>query len=122
MKSAFGEFVRRLRAEKRLGLREFCFAAKYDPSNWSKIERGLLSPPQEEETLSRIAAALGMSQGSEQWNTLRDYAAIGAGKLPDYVMNDEELLEKLPVFFRTMTGKKPKREDLEKLVDILRER
>jgi hypothetical protein len=36
------------------------------------------------------------------------------------VLKEPELLKKLPVFFRTMTGKKPTREDLMKLLDLLR--
>ena len=41
----FGEFIKQLRLQNRITLREFCRLAGIDPSNWSKIERGMLQPP-----------------------------------------------------------------------------
>jgi transcriptional regulator with XRE-family HTH domain len=116
----FGEFVKKLRAEKRFGLREFCIAADCDPSNWSKIERGILSPPQDGEVLDRIAIILGLSEDSEDRDLLFDYAAIDAGKIPPDVLADAELVKRLPVFFRTARGKKPDSAELERLAEILK--
>ena len=45
---------------------------------------------------------------------------MDAGRIPDYVLKDEQLMAQLPVFFRTLSGQKPSREDLEKLVEIIR--
>jgi transcriptional regulator with XRE-family HTH domain len=118
--SNFGNLVKRIRAEKRLGLREFCIASGCDPSNWSKVERGLLPPPQDEHLLNRIAVILEMEENSKEREQLFDFAAIDAGKIPAYILSDEELVKKLPVFFRTASGKKPTPEDLEKLAEILR--
>jgi len=115
----FGEFVKKVRLEKRLGLREFCIAADYDPSNWSKIERGVLSPPQDRGVLDRIAAILGLDENSDQRNLLFDAAAIDAGRIPPYILEDAELVKRLPVFFRTATGKKPSAKDLAHLAQIL---
>lgn len=120
MEPVFGDFIKGIRSAKRLGLREFCIAADCDPSNWSKIERGLLSPPQDQGVLSRIALILGIVENSKEWNLLFDYAAISAGNIPPYVLNDAELVKRLPVFFRTATGKKPTAEELEQLANILR--
>ena len=47
----FGEFVRQIRERRRLGLREFCLEHGHDSSNWSKVERGVLPPPRDEEIL-----------------------------------------------------------------------
>lgn len=118
--TTFGQLVKKIRSEKRLGLREFCIAADCDPSNWSKIERGLLPPPQDPSDLNRIAVILGLSENSQEWELLFDYAAIDAGKIPSYVLQDAELVKRLPVFFRTATGKKPATEDLERLAEILK--
>ena len=119
-KIMFGEFLKKLRAERRLGLREFCIATGCDPSNWSKIERGVLPPPQDQGLLNRIAVILGLSEDSKERELIFDYAAIDAGKIPQYVLEDAELVKRLPVFFRTATGKKPTTEDLEKLAEILK--
>jgi transcriptional regulator with XRE-family HTH domain len=118
----FGEFIKELRARQRLGLREFCLEHGHDPSNWSKIEREVLSPPRDKDTLRTWARQLGLKQGSEDWLKFFDYAAVDAGRIPDYVMKDEELLDKLPAFFRTLSGNRPSREELENLIRLLRER
>ena len=49
----FGKTLKKLRAEKELSIREICKKVNYDPSNWSKIERGKLSPPSNEGTLKK---------------------------------------------------------------------
>jgi transcriptional regulator with XRE-family HTH domain len=116
----FGELIKKIRTERRLGLREFCIAADYDPSNWSKVERGVLSPPQDQGVLNRIATILGLPDNSKERDLVFDYAAIDAGKIPQYVLEDSELVKRLPVFFRTATGKKPTTEDLERLAEVLR--
>jgi hypothetical protein len=116
----FGTFVKEQRAHQRLGLREFCLRHGHDPSNWSKIEREVLQPPRDEETLRTWAKQLGLKQGSEDWLKFFDFAAVDAGRIPDYVLKDEQLMAQLPVFFRTLSGQKPSREDLDKLVEIIR--
>ena len=116
----FGTLIKELRAKQRLGLREFCLTHGHDPSNWSKIEREVLSPPRDEDILRKWATQLGLKPGSDDWHKFFDYAAVDAGRIPEHVMQDKELLAKLPVFFRTMSGQKPSREDLEKLIEIIR--
>jgi len=115
----FGQFIKALRARQRLGLREFCLEHGHDPSNWSKIEREVLAPPRDESTLRAWAEQLGIKEGSEDWLRFFDYAAVDAGRIPEYVLKDEELVAQLPVFFRTLSGDKPSREDLEKLLAII---
>jgi transcriptional regulator with XRE-family HTH domain len=117
---SFGDLIKKIRTEKRLGLREFCLAADFDPSNWSKVERGVLSPPQDQKVLNRIAAILGLPENSKERENLFDFAAIDAGKIPQYVLDDAELVKRLPVFFRTATGKKPTVGELKKLAEILK--
>jgi len=115
----FGTFVKELRARQRLGLREFCLKHGHDPSNWSKIERQVLAPPRDEATLRTWAKQLDLEQGTEDWLKFFDLAAVDAGRIPDYVLKDEALVSQLPVFFRTLSGQKPSREDLEKLLEII---
>ena len=118
----FGEFIKQIRERQRLGLREFCLENGYDPSNWSKIEREVLPPPRDEDTLRTWAKQLGLKQGSDDWLKFFDYAAVDSGRIPDYVLQDEKLAAQLPVFFRTLSGKKPSGEELENLIKLLRER
>ncbi|MBI2929730.1 MAG: hypothetical protein HYY24_29070 [Verrucomicrobia bacterium] len=116
----FGIFVKEIRARQRLGLREFCLEHGHDPSNWSKIEREVLAPPRDEDTLRKWAKQLGLKDGSDDWLKFFDYAAVDAGRIPDYVLKDEKLVAQLPAFFRTLSGEKPSREDLEKLLEVIK--
>jgi len=116
----FGTFIKELRVRQRLGLREFCLEHGHDPSNWSKIEREILQPPRDEETLRAWATQLGLMPGSDDWLKFFEYAAVDAGRIPDHILEDEKLAAHLPVFFRTLSGQKPSREDLEKLIKIIR--
>jgi len=98
----FGQFIKEIRSRQRLGLREFCLQHGHDASNWSKIERGILLPPKDEAILIEWAGQL------------------DAGRIPDYILTDKELVAKLPVFLRTLSGQKPSKEDLENLLEIIR--
>jgi len=116
----FGQYIKELRSRKRIGLREFCVRYGHDPGNWSKIERGVLPPPRDEKTLAAWAEQLGLEPGTSDWYTFFDYAAVGAGRIPTYVLENKDLVAKLPVFFRTLSGRKPSEEDLQKLMEIVR--
>ena len=117
----FGTFIKELRARKRLGLREFCLEHGHDPSNWSKIEREVSPPPKDESTLRKWAKQLGLKPGSDDWHKFHDYAAVDAGRIPNHVMQDKELLAKLPAFFRAISGNRPSRAELENLIKLIRE-
>ncbi len=116
----FGVFIKELRAKQRLGLREFCLEHAHDPSNWSKIEREVLQPPRDEETLRTWARQLGLKPGSDDWLRFFEYAAVDTGRIPDHILRDEKLAAHLPAFFRTLSGQKPSREDMEKLLGIIK--
>ena len=112
----FGEFVKERRIARDITLRRFCQSIDWDASNWSKIERGLLAPPQDEEKLKRIAEIIGIEQGSENWQAMKDLSRIGAQKLPDDAVTHRRILKALPLFFRTVRSDKPTAEELDKLI------
>ncbi|MHA2217637.1 MAG: helix-turn-helix domain-containing protein [Candidatus Hodarchaeales archaeon] len=114
----FGDFVKNMRIKNSLTLREFCRQVNVDPSNWSKIERGLFPPPKSKRVLKGIAEILNLKERSEEYNTLFDLAAISY--IPPEIVSDQAVLDKLPVFFRTLRGEKPTREELEELIKILK--
>jgi len=121
MQGTFGEFFRRKRIEQGLTLREFCRKHGFDPGNISKLERGVLPAPQSEETRRRYADALGIAKGSDDWLTFCDRAAAESGTLPSDVTNDENVLRHLPVLFRTIRDAKLSAEELQRLIEIVRE-
>jgi len=116
----FGEFIKERRINKSISLREFCKRVEIDASNWSKVERGLLAPPQDEERLRKIARVLDIKFGSALWKEMKDKANIDAGIIPNDILSDEKLLNSLPMFFRTIRSEKPTPEELDKLINMIR--
>ena len=115
----FGNFIKKTRIEKRITLRNFCLQAGVDPSNWSKIERGILNPPKSKLILKQVARVFDFKEGSEDYNNLFDLAIISF--VPREIA-DEEVLNKLPVFFRTIRGEAPTEEELKNLIKQLQEK
>ena len=115
-----GEFFKIKRQETGKTMRKFCFEYGFDPGNVSKMERGLLSPPTSEEGLSKYAKALKIKKGSEDWHELTNRAFACRGEIPAEILSDDELMKKLPVFFRTLTGDKVATEKLKELAEIIR--
>jgi transcriptional regulator with XRE-family HTH domain len=117
----FGEFFKSLRIKKGLTLRTFCLNYHLDPGNISKLERGILTPPQDIDTLKKYASFLDIRSGSEEWHTFVDLAAAGSGLIPEDIMNEKKLVSKLPVVFRTLRRKKLTKEVLKELIDKIKE-
>jgi len=115
----FGEFVREARIQKGMTLKEFCRILEMDVSNWSKIERGKLQPPKSRVVLKKIAEALDFDERSDNRQTLFDLAAVSF--IPADLLDDGMIIQKLPIFFRTMRGEKPSSEDLKELIKKIRE-
>jgi transcriptional regulator with XRE-family HTH domain len=114
----FGSYVKSLRIENQISLREFSKLVHYDPSNWSKVERDLIQPPKSKEIISKIAKLLKLKKDTEEYNLLFDLSAISF--IPKELVEKEQL-EKLPLFFRTVRGKSPTKKELEDLVKLLEE-
>ncbi len=118
-RKTFGAFFKARRMATGKTLREFCLEGGYDPSNLSKLERGLLPPPQAREKLEEYARALGLRQGTDAWYEFFDLAAVETGRIPED-LRDAQLVGKLPVLFRTLRGRKLTDEQLDRLADRLR--
>lgn len=118
--SLFGEFFKTKRIEKGLTLREFCRKYGYNPGNMSKIERGILNPPSSQEKLEKYASYLGIKKGTDDYLEFFDRAAACKGELPKEIMEDSEVVKKLPIIFRTMRGKKVTSELLDDLVNKIK--
>jgi len=102
--NGFGEYIKQLRLNRRITLRAFAQAVNMDPGNYSKIERGRLDPPRDGDRLDVFRQALGIDSESEEWREVRRLAAIDRGELPPRVLNDQQLMAKLPALFRRLEG------------------
>ena len=118
MATEFGVLVKDMRIKKRLTLRKFCQELELDPSNWSKIERGINPPPRDETVLSGWADFFGLEGIFRQ--EFLDAGAIARQEIPADMINDEALRAKLPAFFRAMRGQEPDEAQLNELVDEIR--
>ena len=115
----FGQCLRRLRLERSLSLRAFCLQLEVDPSNYSKLERDLLSPP-DDERLGVYERALGLEMKGPEARELRRLAAIGRGKIPSSVLSDPDLAGKLPLFFRALEGEQITEDKLDEVICLIR--
>ncbi len=104
--AVFGEFFKAKRQALGVTLREFCLKHKLDPGNLSRLERGLLPPPQDHGVLEKYAKHLELEPGTDTWYTFFDLAAAAKGRLPAELMEDERVVAKLPLVFRVLRGKR----------------
>lgn len=114
----FGTFVKEARIKAGLTLRGFCKIMTIDPGNWSKIERGILPPPKSKRVLREIAKKLNFPENSDDWHALFDLASISF--IPTELLDDQTVVDNLPVFFRTLRGEKPAEKELLSLIEKLR--
>lgn len=117
----FGELLKKSRIEKGLSLRDICKEVNYDPSNWSKIERGKLSPPSDEKTLILWAKKLGIKKTSKEYTEFIDLATVSQGIIPADVLSRADVVECLPAFFRTLRNKKPTKEEIDNLIKSIKD-
>ncbi len=116
----FGKLLYELRIKKELTLREMCRRVDYDPSNFSKIERGKMIPPSEKKTLEFWAKTLGLKKKSEKFEEFIYQANVAQNIIPLDVMQEKELVAALPAFFRTLKNKKPTKKDINKIINLIK--
>ena len=117
---SFGGFFKAMRQKNGITLRQFCHKYGLDPGNVSKIERGIAAPPSSHRILEKYASYLGIQENSNEWYEFFDLAASCSGKLPPYLMSNEQLVNKLPLVFRTIRGQKLDSSKLDELAELIR--
>lgn len=98
----FGALLKDIRIAKGLTLRECCAQLGVDPSNWSKLERGITPAPKDPAILENWADALGLTDAKRR--EFIDIAALSRHELPADIASDERVLAALPAFFRAARG------------------
>jgi len=114
----FNETVKSLRLKKRLTLRDFCSQAGLDPSNWSKVERGVNPPPGDVGLLERLADFFGLA-GADKLAFI-DEAALQRREIPADVAGNAILQKALPAFFRAARGHELSEQELQSLAEDIR--
>lgn len=121
MPNTFGEYLRKLREERRLSLRKFCLASGVDPSYHSKIENGIVDPPRDASRFKAFLDALGLSEESLEAKELSRLASLDRGEIPDVIRKDPLLMDKMPVLFRTLEEGRLTPESFERVVRAIEE-
>jgi transcriptional regulator with XRE-family HTH domain len=115
MGTMFGEYFKKKRLGLGKTLRQFCLEHDLDPGNISKLERGILPPPVSSAKLAHYANCLEIKEGTDEWLEFFDIARAEAGRIPEEILANKDLVSKLPLVFRTLKGQKLNKEQLEKL-------
>lgn len=111
----FGKNLKNIRIKKGFTLRKTCKLVKYDPSNWSKIERGIIPPPFDEKILRKWAKVLEISDIQE----FIDQAMIARGVISRDILSQKNITRYLPVFYRTLRGSKPTNKEITRLIKLI---
>ncbi len=114
----FTDTIKYLRLQKKLTLRDFCEQVGIDPSNWSKIERGVNPPPSDVGVLERLADFFGLA-GADKL-ALLDAAALQRREIPPDVADSAILQRALPAFFRAARGHELTESELQSLAEDIR--
>jgi len=117
---SFGSFFKEKRIGLSLTLRQFCEKHNLDAGNISKMERSILPPPKADELLKKYAKLLDIKEGTDDWYLFFDLAAAETGRFPKELMK-KDVLNRMPLLFRTLRGKKLTKEKLDKLIKIIKE-
>jgi len=114
----FGALLKDIRIVKGLTLRQCCEQLGVDPSNWSKLERGITPAPKDPAILEAWADSLDLSGEARQ--EFLDTAALSRRELPADIASDEKVLAALPAFFRTVRGSELDEAALKQFVEDVR--
>lgn len=112
----FHEYVKTKRIERKVTFRTFCKMVKINPVKWSRIERGLSTPPSNCRILRRISEVL-------HFSTVETLSMIALA-LPEYSRLTSEgpknVSGALPIFVGKRYGGKPSKEELEKVFIMIK--
>ena len=111
----FHEYLENLRISKELGMRELAHKIGMDVGNYSRLERGITSPPNKDEFYNKVSDNLNL--GEDESLKLRELAELSKGKIPKDIVNEVKQYEYLPVLLRTIANKQLTDEQLKELTE-----
>ena len=102
-------------------VREFARESGLDLAYVSRLENGVVLPPKDGEKLARLAVALGIAEGSDEWQEFMDLAAVARNELPEDLRDDERVAKVLPAFYRALRDKELDEGEFRRLIDLIGE-
>ncbi len=116
----FGEYLRSLRLERRIGLREFARNVDILPSNYHHIEAGFHKPPQDEAKLTRIILALDIAGDEKEKARFFDLHGKALQAVPLDVAQVIKESDAIPMLLRTIDNRKLSEKEICDLVNYVR--
>ena len=111
----FGDYIKFIRGERELSLRDLAKKSGIDVANLSRIERNVNAPPRKENILESLIAALGLNEQEKQ--KLLDLCASENGVYPFDAKEDLKEYPNIPVLLRTINNKKLSEEEIRELTE-----
>ena len=71
--------------------------------------------------MGRICRALEWELDSEDWSALRDLAFAENGQIPKEILADGVVMSKMPLLLRTVRNKQLTEEELDRLIELIRD-
>ena len=102
-------------------VREFAKKSGLDLAYVSRLENGVILPPKDSRKLEKLAVALGLERGTEEWREFMDLASVAKNELPEDLKDDERGAKILPAFYRTLRSKELNEDELKRLLDLIKE-
>jgi hypothetical protein len=78
-----------------------------------------MSPPSDEKILRKWAKVLGLS-GEKDLHEFIDKANLAQGIVPKDILSQDNAVDFLPAFFRTLRNKKPTKKEIDRLIKLIR--
>ncbi len=113
-----GSFLRDVRMEKEISLHEMCKRTGFDSTTYTQIELGEICPLGEDDFLKKAANAFCFDAGSREYLELEKLTIESEKIIVD--PKERSLMSMLPAFFRNANGGKPTREDLLRILKLLK--
>ena len=119
MAKTFGKFLKAKRLALDLSLREFARRVGLQPSNYCNVEADVLPPPPVNK-LARIAQALGLRQGTKDFEVFHDLAAKGRDEIPADVTRIVKENDLIPAMLRTVEYENVTKDQLRGIIEDLK--
>lgn len=116
----FTNFIKKLRDDLGLTLREFGSTKGYDPAYISRLENSILRAPSESEKLRALAIAYELKPETPDWVLFHDLAAINRNEIPEDLHDNPYVLNFLPAFYRTMRNDRICEKDIKQLLSLIK--
>lgn len=119
--SEFSDYFKKRRMELGYTARKFAMAKGYDVGYVSRLENGIVLPPDNKEKVEALAVALELKAETSEWVKFFDLVALARNEVPEDLRDNEMILKVLPAFYRSARTDNLSNEEIDKLIQLIEE-